>query len=206
MILHTLSERIADYFFDSQDPYSPDIYTYGIELTISSFIGTLLVFLMGIFTHNLIESVLFMIALTSVRVFSGGYHANTYLKCNAITVLTAAFSLAVKQVICSLLSVSAVLFLIIGITLLLLVTVFVFCPIENKNKPIDVNDRPKFKWLSATMVTIQALACFVFFFIYGFDQVLVIIPTMFVVMMSILVEIILKQRRNCHEKSNEEGC
>lgn len=198
-MLHKLSETIADYFFDDKDQYAIEIYIYGIELAISSLFGTILVILIGIVTRNLIESIIFMAALTSVRVFSGGYHANTYLKCNLITLASAIFTITLNKLLIIVFSKQIILYLLICTFVLLLLTIIIYCPVENKNKQIQPEDKIKFKFMSVAVVVIQAIVCFTFFNIFGFDQVLIIIPTMTVVNISILVEIILKRRRKKHE-------
>lgn len=207
-MLHRLSEMIADYFFDDKEQYSTDIYVYGIELAISSIIGTLLIIVLGIVTGYLTECVIFMITLTSIRIFSGGYHADTYLKCNVITLISIMFSLITSIVMKIFFAKQMVLLSLISIFVLLVLTIVICCPIENKNKPIQQEDRNKYKWLSLTIVIIQASVCFIFYYIYGFDQVLIVIPTMFVVNLSIFAEIILKQRREKYERKekHKKGC
>lgn len=198
-MLHKLSEIIADYFFDEKDQYTIDIYVYGIELALSSLLGNILVILIGIVTGSLIESIIFMAALTSVRVFSGGYHANTYLKCNLITLASAIFTITINKLLIIVFSKQIILYLLICTLVLLLLTIIIYCPVENKNKQIQPEDKIKFKFMSVAVVVIQAVVCFTFFNIFGFDQVLIIIPTMIVVNISILAEIILKRRREKHE-------
>lgn len=199
-MLHKLSETIADYFFDEKDQYTMDVYIYGIELVLSSLLGNILVILIGIVTGSLIESIIFMAALTSVRVFSGGYHANTYLKCNIITLVSATFSVTLSKLFKTVFSTQVVLYLLICNFILLLLTIIVYCPVENRNKQIEHGDKNKFKLISIAVVVIQAIVCFTFFNIFGFDQVLIIIPTMIVVNISILAEIILKRRREKNER------
>lgn len=207
-MLHKLSEIIADYFFDEKDQYTIDIYIYGIELVLSSLFGNILVILIGIVTRSLIESIIFMVALTSVRVFSGGYHANTYLKCNLITLVSAIFTVTLNKLLKIVFSRQVILYLLIFNFILLLLTIIIYCPVENKNKQIKQDDKNKFKFISVAVVVIQAVVCFIFFKIFGFDQVLIIIPTMTVVNISILAEIILKRRREKHEckENSQKGC
>ena len=57
-------------------------YKYGLEITISSLLNILLIISIGIISGQLIESVLFLICFIPLRQFTGGYHANSYLKCN----------------------------------------------------------------------------------------------------------------------------
>ena len=78
-MLHTISENIANSLFDEESKYPMSIYVYGIELMISSLIGTIVVLTMGILFKSVIESIIFMVSLSLIRFFSGGYHAQTKL-------------------------------------------------------------------------------------------------------------------------------
>ena len=102
-----------------------DFYRYGIEITISSMLNIVLVLLMGALTGHLLESVIYLAVFIAVRVITGGYHADTYFRCNLLMcstfIATAAF-VVFEEIIA-----------------------FVFCPVENKNKPIEKEKKPKFK-------------------------------------------------------------
>ncbi len=206
-MLHKISEKIACFFFDSNDEYPLEVYIYGIELMVSSFIGTVLVFGLGVISGYIAESIIFMLSLSAVRIFSGGYHANTYLKCNIIFVISAIFSfLCYKLYVLYLLQFNS---LISGILLLLSLTAVVFfAPVENVNKKINDSDRGKFKMLSAVVLFFEFLLCMLTYSLFRFYQVLIVLPTVFVVDISILVEIILRKRRKKndeHEEGFEEG-
>lgn len=92
-----------------------DFYRYGIEITISSMLNIVLVLLMGALTGHLLESVIYLAVFIAVRVITGGYHADTYFRCNLLMCST------------------------------FIATAFVFCPVENKNKPIEKDKKPKFR-------------------------------------------------------------
>lgn len=61
-----------------------DFYRYGIEITISSMLNIVLVLLMGALTGHLLESVIYLAVFIAVRVITGGYHADTYFRCNLL--------------------------------------------------------------------------------------------------------------------------
>lgn len=94
-MLHSVSEKIAYLISDKEDSYPMEIYTYGIELILSSLIGTVLVIASGIIFNLFFESIIFSLALSGIRFFSGGYHAKTYLKCNIIYFLSYFFTMIV---------------------------------------------------------------------------------------------------------------
>lgn len=48
-MLHSLAKRIAVFLSDKTDEYPLEIYTYGLELIISSIAETLLLIVLGIF-------------------------------------------------------------------------------------------------------------------------------------------------------------
>ena len=77
-MLHRLSERIALSVYNSSDKIPLDIYIYGFELLVSSVIETISLLLIGLLTGKFVETVIFIISFSSIRVFSGGYHANSY--------------------------------------------------------------------------------------------------------------------------------
>ncbi len=61
-----------------------DVYTYGVEITISSLIGFILVTTIGIIFKSLMQAIIFYVIFVALRSITGGYHASTYLKCNTI--------------------------------------------------------------------------------------------------------------------------
>ena len=65
-----------------------DIYIYGYEIAISNFIIFSIAIIMGFIFSQFIESVIYLIVFSIMRKYCGGYHAETYLKCNLIFVLS----------------------------------------------------------------------------------------------------------------------
>lgn len=65
-----------------------DIYIYGFEVMISSISGFAIALVLGLAFSQLLECILFLIIFVSLRSFCGGYHADTYLKCNIIFAVT----------------------------------------------------------------------------------------------------------------------
>ena len=93
MLLNSLSEKIADLFFSDSSDYPIEIYVYGIKLLISSLIGMCAISAIGLFTGYFTQAITYIVALSLIKSFAGGYHANTYLKCNVLSVLSFLFAL-----------------------------------------------------------------------------------------------------------------
>jgi accessory gene regulator B len=81
-----IAQNIADYLREKNiiEQNKLDIYTYGFELMISNIISIVVALLIGIIFSEFINVIIFMITFMILRKFSGGYHADTYFKCNAI--------------------------------------------------------------------------------------------------------------------------
>lgn len=58
-----------------------EIIQYGLEQGIYSILGILITLVIGCLLDVLIESVLFLGAFISLRIYAGGYHANTRKRC-----------------------------------------------------------------------------------------------------------------------------
>ncbi|MBR3023206.1 MAG: accessory gene regulator B family protein [Oscillospiraceae bacterium] len=127
-------------------------YQYGIEITISSGINIALILFLGVLSGAFFESMVFLVTFIPIRQVSGGYHANTYLKCNVIFgmvfILVIAcyrfinvfelykiikpFHQIVFSVVCSLIFIDV-------------------CPVENINKPISPSKNKYYKKLAALL-------------------------------------------------------
>lgn len=116
-----------------------DIYIYGFELLLSFISSTLIIIVTGALLHKTISSFVFLLVFISVRRFTGGFHANTYLKCKIITVATYLlvlfFSVYLNATLWS--------FILLGIIGSLII--FKWGPIENPNKPLTKEDKHKHK-------------------------------------------------------------
>lgn len=57
------------------------MYAYGAELLMSGVLSTFMVLIIGLVSQRLIETLLLMIPFYFIRVYAGGYHAETYKNC-----------------------------------------------------------------------------------------------------------------------------
>lgn len=180
MMIKKLSTLISNQFVKrniiSED--AQDVYTYGVEITISSLIGFILVTITGVIFKSLMQAMIFYVIFVALRSMTSGYHASTYLKCNTIFSFISSFTLLFSKA-------SSKIHLSVGIiTLFFLPAVAIFlwlAPIENPNKPIEKKKRIYWK-MSAVIVSVLLYILSILLYInqHIFESAVVII-TVFVV-------------------------
>ncbi len=85
-----LATLILEFIYTHSDlsPDIKDIYQYGIEITLSSVMNIVLVIGFSLILGDITAGILFLLIFIFVRSFTGGYHAPTYFRCNALMLLT----------------------------------------------------------------------------------------------------------------------
>ncbi len=129
-----------------------EYYQYGIEITVSSILNIVLIMLLGVVYHSIIESLMFLFTFITLRKFTGGFHADTYFKCNASFCVVYTLVIAAYRYIMF----SHTVPVCLALLAFDLTVIMIFCPVENVNKPIPQERRPKLKILSAMLFVIYA--------------------------------------------------
>ena len=127
-----------------------DFYRYGIEISISSLLNIVLVVIAGILIHHIIESIVFLSLFILIRSFTGGYHADTYFRCNLLMCTTFILTALANSIFSNKFSLLIIIVLICVTELI----VSVLGPIEDKNKPIDDSKKIKLKITGTAMTSI----------------------------------------------------
>lgn len=161
MIIKKLAYITISYWEKNKiiDPQLKSIYQYGVELLISSLISILLVLISGIVFFSILDSVLFLVVFIPIRLFSGGYHANTYLACNISMLFTFCGTALCSKIIP--LSMHG----ICVVSIICLVVFLFLCPVDNKHKPISQTQKKKCKVISLTLLIITIIICCLFYLV-----------------------------------------
>lgn len=184
-MLHRLSERIALSVCNDSDKIPLDVYIYGFELLVSSVIETISLLLIGLLTGKLIDTIIFIISFSSIRVFSGGYHANSYLKCFIVTV--AYYLLVLFSADIMLAFPNRTIILIAIITLFLSLILFILMsPVKSKGK--SILNYKKLKILSIISLCINAILPIILLTIYQNNISIIVYPTIICVDVLIIIE------------------
>lgn len=141
-----LAESITAFLIRKKytDSNERDIIRYGMEIIISTITGWTIILIMGIVCGNVWYSAIFGLVFLILRSFTGGYHADTYLKCNSI--LLAAF---LSSLILVKLFVRFGEWYVIEIVFLLsMLIIWKFAPVEHPYKPLSEEQKRKSKRIS----------------------------------------------------------
>lgn len=137
-----------------------------MELLISSAIGgTILLLKIEIIFDVLIDSIIFIVVFSTLRVFVGGFHSRSFILCNIITVLNFVIIFIIYRCFSDILFSPFVYSIVFGLSFVLCV---LFAPIENNNNPIGDDLKTKNKTNALIVLTIDVIVFFVF--LYGFKM------------------------------------
>lgn len=154
-MIEYLADRIADYFVKEELILAEDrsIYKYGSEVSISTILGISLILLIGLISGQVFGSILFLLCFIPLRVYTGGYHADTYLKCNLSFCAVFIIYLVIKNNIPPHMEFFAnIIFIAVS-----LITIFVLAPIENKHKPFHGKEKLRYRKISIIVSVILSV-------------------------------------------------
>lgn len=128
-------------------------YQYGYEILISSCLTFAIAVGFGLIMRCLFASILYFIMFALLRSICGGYHAKTYLKCNAIYMFIS-FSVLFSFKYVPADKVTACHYCLL--TLSVIIT-YIYAPVENENKPLSAAQKKHFRILGTAAVVLLAL-------------------------------------------------
>ena len=148
--MNLLSEKLSVYFVNNKliDETDKEVFKYGFVVFCSTvgkfFIYALIFSLLG----NFLEYITFAIGFCILRVYSGGYHSETFAKCFATSLLIILFGLYVSKVL--------YLWKMINLPLVLctlsVAIVYKFAPGKVKNRPLTSTEYYEFRKKSRIVV------------------------------------------------------
>ena len=168
--MESLSKALSDYMVGNSVIREEDneIISYGIDLFLSSMFELISIFLVSVFVGNLKETLFFFIAFIPLRIYAGGYHANTKLRCYIVSLVVYVLFTLLMGVIPQAYYVNVSL---LGV-LLSFVIVYIFAPIVHNNKSVNSLERKTYRKFSIIISVIEILLIFILLFfkegrIYG---------------------------------------
>ena len=109
--------------------------------------------MIGLLIHAFLESVIFLLVFISVRTFTGGYHADSYFRCNLLMCTSFIIVFSLANILCKTIN---LLYVLLAFSFVLSV-IIIFCPVENVNKPIPAEKRMGLKVKGIIMSTLFLL-------------------------------------------------
>ncbi|WP_369682941.1 accessory gene regulator ArgB-like protein [Ruminococcus flavefaciens] len=195
-MIHRLSLELADYLFYKKiitmEKY--EVYSYGLEMLISAVIGALLILACGILTNSLVRSIIFYVLFVFIRMYTGGYHADSHLVCKA----TLLCSFILTNIAYLMLRDRCEMMFLVVIGILNFIIVLLLSPVECAKKPLSEYVRKRNKVISCCLyIFIFTLSLVLCYMSYNEEA---LFPTLVVSNISLLMYIgIIKERRRSHE-------
>lgn len=109
-----------------------DLFICAIEQLFVYILNILSMIIIGLTLNMLFEAILFTITYIPIRIYAGGYHLKTQLRCYIFSVLMLISVLLILKI--------KIIISIIPITIITILSSFIIIllsPIEDKNKPLD---------------------------------------------------------------------
>lgn len=201
-MITALANRIVDFIYANTElsEEQREIYIYGYEIIISSAVTFILLVMTGLIFGRLPESIIFFLVFYILRQKTGGYHAETYLKCNLIFEINIILVMLLTLIDFSL---SVLIAVNIAAYVLCIAAILILAPIENINKPIPADSRQKFKIMALVLAFIFEIASICLLKYDGFSLCI----SMAMASTAFAMIINQKERNKTHEKKcNRKGC
>lgn len=134
-----------------------DICTYGLEVFISSVLEIASIFVISAFAGNFLETVLFFAAFIPLRIYAGGYHASTKLRCYLLSLLVyGAFTFVMHALPNTAYAPLNMLFAAFSLS-----AVLIAAPIVHKNKNVSDTERKYYRKFSVCIALTQTLSIWI---------------------------------------------
>ena len=154
-MIHVMADRIACFFVQKEivEQEKSEIYSYGMELMISTVINGVLIVISAIVMNVFVQTIVLLIPFCLLRRLAGGYHAKTHIGCAAgfISVYWASISL-IRFIPMQWVTVISACMLIISSLIILSIGA-----VAHENRPVDDDEYRDFK--SKSRITTVILLC-----------------------------------------------
>lgn len=212
-MIHKLASNITDFFVARKviQESEHEIYTYGFDLMISGFMNVLLVISAGIIIGEIWKALIFVFIMVTVRMYTGGYHADTHIMCNIIFLTTFLLSILMHNIV-DMISLSGLVWFVQCIGLILIVR---FAPLENRNKRLNAEQKVRYRRISIGLYLIYIVIAIVLDIIGHMKMHMLYallcscglyINIVLIIIAGLLVIGIRKEEKNYAEESFKDDC
>ncbi len=118
-----------------------EMYVYSFEILLATTVNFLLLIVFSLLSKSVVETLFYFLGFIPLRIFAGGYHAKTHLRCTIILMVSyLMFIILIRTNNSSLYNHTS--FALLSISLLI---IFMFSPVEDDNNPLTKSEKLKFK-------------------------------------------------------------
>lgn len=134
-----------------------EVYVYGFELLLSTVINMIALLAVSLLVGNALYFVSFLVFFYSIRLFCGGFHAKTYIRCFILTNSVFILLITLTNIISnSHVDVKAV---ILALLLLSATIIFILSPVRNVHHPYSEKKYRDFRVISRCLSVIYTVIC-----------------------------------------------
>lgn len=165
-MFYNISDRIANGFVktDAIKAEDKEIYQFGIQQTFIILLNIITVTVLGIVFHRFWNMVVFMSAFIPIRIYAGGFHAKTSLRCYIYSIIFLVAVLLAMRFVDFTNLIYCLLYCFSSIIILWL------APIEDINKPLDKIEKITYKKRTIILWLIETIIIFASYFL-GWNMV-----------------------------------
>ena len=148
-MISKLAKGTARFFVNNKmiEAEDSEVYAYGIELLLSTIFNLIIAIIIALISNEFIPCVINLTAFVTIRMYAGGYHADTHWGC----MLTLACVLTIFILIIKTISLTVMMISIPIMWILSAIIIFNFSPVEHPNKPIS--DKKKLKLRKKALIS-----------------------------------------------------
>ncbi len=163
-------DKLMGFIYKNQENMSEERYEivkYGLEILLIKYLFFAAALIIGVLMRSFWECLIFIIFLSTIRSKSGGYHADTRIRCFVQSMLMFVLALSILK----LESIYTVIIIPLAIlTFCSSIIIWLFAPIETKNNPLSENEKKKFGMESKIILCLEIIIAIASYLI-GFDRI-----------------------------------
>lgn len=173
-----------------------ELYSYALEILLSSFLHFLTTAIIGLVSGMLLESLLMFLAFSIVRRYAGGFHAKTPLRCYFSSIAAIILVLFLISVFTKWEN-DVAFYLVLAFSNL---TIWIVSPIESSNKKLSYKEKKVFKVISialSSIITALAVMIYEIFAVnFGVSLAFGLVLTALVLHTSLIHDMLFSKRKN----------
>ena len=155
--MEKISQRIVCFISRNMtidDEEMLDVYKYGIEITLSSVLNFVLIIISSLILRDLSAGLIFMALFIFLRSYTGGYHAETYLRCNKAFVCTFFLTFLIGRVLYSF---NCGIYVSVVMLVLSYIPIWIFSPVKNRHKFLSAEKVKRSRIISSVVYLLSAI-------------------------------------------------
>lgn len=197
-MLNVISNAVATLFINNgiADEEDRDIYIYSVNVLLYNVATFIFILVLSFLFHNVIETLVFLLTFVSLRRYTGGYHAETRIKCFLASVTVYVLAVIVGTYFTD----RGAVWILSLVMIICSCMLILFSPINSDKMQFSENKMNKFRVKSRVSLGILlVLACVLYYFQlseYAVYISLGIISTS----ISLMIEIMKRRRKKNSEK------